>query len=164
EEKDDKESWAGFGYGQMKNLKTGEIVKVPTVPREGGGSKADAKKEWTKGDVRQEYNNLNGYLNKVESDLAKQIETEGESADLSEQLAKVRNIRKGLMKYRSDDEWSVSDENSSERGKYPRNLQKIADYLAGFGEQEKPKDITQMKPTAKGSATGKVRKPLDDIL
>ena len=149
EEKEETEKSTEWGYGQRKILSgpdKGKIVKVPTAPREGRGAKDEAKKEWSKGDVRQEYNNLNTYLNKVETDLSKRIENEGESEGITVQLEKVRNIRQGLMKYRSDDEWSVSDANSSERGKYPRNLQKISDYLAGFGVEQK-KDITKEKPT-----------------
>lgn len=135
--------------------KTWDELSRGPMDKPESGSKSEAKKEWTKGDVRQEYNNLNTYLNKAEADIAKRLEEEGEDTGLKAQLEKIRKIRTGLMKYRSDDMWSVSDPKSSERGKYPRNLQKIEDYLAGFGDQgEQKKDITQEKPT-----TGKKNRP-----
>lgn len=163
EEKEDKPpTTRDFQEGRSKvtkqwnpETKTWDELSRGPMDKPESGSKSEAKKEWTKGDVRQEYNNLNTYLNKAEADIANRLEEEGEDTGLKAQLEKIRKIRTGLMKYRSDDMWSVSDPKSSERGKYPRNLQKIEDYLAGFGDQgEQKKDITQEKPT-----TGKKNRP-----
>ena len=40
-EKPDKESWIDWGHGQKKNAITGEIVKVPTAPRESSQDRYD---------------------------------------------------------------------------------------------------------------------------
>lgn len=133
------------------------------------GSQKDEK--WTAGKVRQEYNNLNSWLKESENDILKQVEESGQTAEnmapeYKVRLEKIRNIRQNIMKYRSDDEWNVTE--SKEAGKYPRNLKLITDYLSGFGPGEKPqeKDITKMTPTPKGSTSGEVkktRKSLDEI-
>ena len=159
EETEKSEAW---GYGQRKILSgpdKGKIVGVPVAPtHEGGGAAKDEK--WTAGKVRQEYNNLNSYLKESENDIIKQTEEAGETPETKARLEKIRNIRQNIMKYRSDDEWSVTE--SKEAGKYPRNLKNITDYLSGFGGGAAPKkDITEMKPSTGGK---KERKALADIL
>jgi len=44
----DPEDWQPWGYGQMRSKKTGDIVKVPTAPRENPDAEGIQERQWYK--------------------------------------------------------------------------------------------------------------------
>lgn len=126
------EKYIDWGYGQKKNVKTGEIHKVPVKPDH--ESKANL---WDLNKVRQEYNTRRAHLAQQETSLKKQLEDYAEANGIRDydsipndnpakiHLEAVRNVQKNLPMYQSNDEWLVSNKKGE-----PTNLYSMDKYLA----------------------------------